>query len=160
MSDLEERALRAAREEQADRDRNQLAAQRTKDETDEEIRAQLAETAVASVEAVLGVATRQSDWALDIHYHNPWEVTGPYPVVQTRIEGIIVTSGERGGCMVSVGATTHFDFSLAGFGEALKEAKARIRFKCRYCGHWKQGDAAAHEEECYRLLPWHKKIFR
>lgn len=164
MSNLEERALRALRDEQAENQRKHAAVQQAKAESDRELRARMAVTAVASVENVLGVHTSASDWKLY------WATTtngyddAHYPMVRTEIEGVIVNCTENGHGQLVCNAGDSgklFDFSLAGFGRALQYKKDETLDNCRYCrGLVKAKDLTAHEDDCYRRLPWHKKLRR
>jgi hypothetical protein len=162
MSDLEERALRAVQQEQAEKRRKHVAELQAKAESDERLRVQLATTAVARVDSVLGVRTSPSDWKL--HWATTRNGYGDdeYPTVGTEIDGILVNwPGNGHGQLVcnAGGSGRYFEFSLVGFGQALQFKKDETLVKCRHCGQWIAGKKmAAHEEDCYRHLPWHKKV--
>jgi hypothetical protein len=164
MSDLEERALHALRREQVESQRRDAAAQHAKAEFDELLRARMAVTAIASVESVLGVRTRVSDWKLYWGTTNNGYGDGVYPMVRTEIEEIIVNCTEdgRGQLVCNAGGSGRFfEFSLAGFGRALQYKKDEALDNCSYCRKLiKANKMAAHEEDCYRRLPWHKKLLR
>jgi hypothetical protein len=165
MSDLEDRARRALQDEQAETQRQQAAAQQAKADSDRELHARMAETAVASVERVLGVRTRASDWMLQWATTRQGYGDDQYPTVRTEIEGVIVNITEDGDgqlvCNPAGGAGRYFELSLVGFGRAVQYKKDETRHGCRHCKSLiKAKDLAAHEKDCYRQLPWHKKLLR
>jgi len=156
--------MRALRDEQAENQRTHAATHQATVESDQELRARMAATAVASVEHVLGVRTNASDWEL---YWAPTDngyVDAHYPMVRTEIEAVIVNCTENGhGQLVcnAGGSGQFFDFSLGGFGRALQYKKDETSDNCRHCKELiKAKDLAAHEDDCYRGLPWHKKLLR
>lgn len=162
MSDLEERALRAAQQEQAESKRKQAAAQQAKAQADKQLRARMVAAACSRVESVLGVSPNQANWELVWAWTRQGYGDEQYPLVVSKINGVHVSCQENGDCSLTAsadGESHGYEFSLAGFGQALQFLKAKTKVECRYCGDFVKGEQlAAHEPDCYKGLPWHKKI--